>query len=110
MEAGKLRHKVELWGNTRVKNELNEWTNIDAKIKDIRADIIPQTGNMSRQQGIETIISKTTHKFIIRYNSGKDITSDNWFMFRGKRFDILYILNPYFRNESLEIFCEEVIG
>jgi SPP1 family predicted phage head-tail adaptor len=110
MEAGKLRHKAELWGNQRVKNELGKWENKPQKIKDIWAEIIPQTGNMMRQQGVETLISKTTHKFIVRYFVGKDIKPDNWFIYRGKHFDILYILNPYFRNEKLEIFCEEVIG
>lgn len=120
MEAGKQRHKAELWGNVKVKNELNEWTIQPTKIKDIWCEIIPQTGNMSRQQGIETIISKTTHKFIIRYRSGininpnnpdnPDINNDMWFMFRGKRFDVLYMIDPYFNKEKWEIFTEEVIG
>ena len=109
MEAGKLRHKVELWGNVKVQNELHEWENRPEKIKTINARIIPQTGGTSQQSGIETIISRTTHKFVIRYLAGKDIRIDNWFIYTGKRFDILYILNPFFRNESLEIFCEEVM-
>lgn len=116
MQPGKLKHKVELWGNVKVKNELNEWDTQDVKIKSVQAEIIPQTGNMGRQQGIETIISKTTHKFIVRYRSGinvtqdgEDISNDMWFVFRGKRFDILYMIDPYFSNEKLEIFCEEVI-
>lgn len=110
MEAGKLRHKVELWGKLKIKNELNEWDYKPTKIKDINAEIIPQTGNLQRQQGIETILSKTTHKLVIRYLSGKDISQDQWFIYRNHRFDILYILNPYFSNEKLEIFCEEKIG
>jgi SPP1 family predicted phage head-tail adaptor len=120
MEAGKLRHKVELWGNVRVKNELGKWEHQDTKIKDIQAEIVPQTGNMSRQQGIETIVSRTTHKVIVRYQSGininpnnpdnPNISKDMWFMFRGKRFDILYMIDPYFKQEKWEIFCEEVIG
>jgi SPP1 family predicted phage head-tail adaptor len=120
MEVGKLSHKVELWGNIKEKNELNEWTHKPDKIKDIFAEIIPQTGNMSRQQGIETIISRTTHKFIIHYRSGINIVPDNldnpnisndmWFKYRGKRFDILYMIDSYFNQEKWEIFCEEVIG
>lgn len=109
MQPGKLKHKVELWGNVKVKNELNEWDIEPKKIKDIHSEIIPQTGNMQKQQGIETILSKVTHKIIVRYLAGKEITQDQWFMYRGKRFDISYILNPYFSNEKLEFFCEEVI-
>lgn len=118
-EVGKKRHKAELWGNIRTKNELNEWEISPDKIKDIWCEIIPQTGNMSRQQGIETIISRTTHKFKINYKSGinivpdntdnPDISNDMWFKFRGKRFDILYMIDPYFAMEEWEIFTEEVI-
>jgi len=30
-------------------------------------------------------------------------------MFRGKRYDIKFILNPFFADEFLEIFTEQVI-
>jgi SPP1 family predicted phage head-tail adaptor len=109
MEAGKLRHKVEVWGKVKVINELKEEDYEPKKIKEIRAEVIPQTGNMMRQPGIETILSNVTHKFKVRYPSGRDIKQDMWFIYRGHRFDIRFILNPYFRNEELEIFCEEVI-
>ncbi|MFD2671817.1 head-tail adaptor protein [Marinicrinis sediminis] len=106
MNAGKMK-KIELWGSTRVKNELGKWEEQPNKIKDIGAMIIPQTGRMSRQQGIETIISKCTTKIVVRYISGKDIKPDMWFKYGDHRFDILYILNPYMANKTIEIFCEE---
>jgi len=117
MNIGSLNKRIEIWGKTEIENELGE-TEIEnelgetdyteAKIKTIWAAIIPQTASLQKGQ-VETILSNTTHKIICRYNAGKDIKQDMFIMFNGHRFDINYILNPYFKNESLEIFASEVI-
>ena len=107
MEAGKLKHRIEVWGREEYQNDFLETDYRNKKIMTIWSEIIPQTGNMQRAQA-ETILTKCTHKVKVRYRSGKNITPDMWLIFRGKRFDIRYILNPYFSNESLEIFVEEV--
>ena len=109
MDAGELNKRIELWGKVEFTNELLETTYRDNKIKTIWAEVVPQTGSLQRAQA-ETLLSNTTHKIIVRYGSGKDIKEDMWFIFREHRFDIKYILNPYFRNEKIEIFVEEVIG
>lgn len=109
-DIGKFRHKLALWGNVEFENELLETDIRPEPIKKIWAEIIPQTGSMSKRQGVETIMTNVTHKIVVRYNSGKDITSDMWVMYREHRFDIRFILNPYFSNETLELFVEEVIG
>ncbi|MWC26637.1 phage head closure protein [Paenibacillus sp. MMS18-CY102] len=109
MDAGTLKHAVEVWGMVKVMNELNEVDYQPAIIKRIRSEIVPQTGNLQKQQGVETVLSQVTHKVKVRYMSGRFITPDMWLMYRGQRFNISFILNPYFRNEKLELFCEEVI-
>lgn len=103
-----LRHRIDVYGKIKTTNELGEVTYADGKIKTIWAQIIPQTGSLQKQQA-DTILSNVTHKIIVRYSAGKDITQDMYIMFGTHRFDIKYILNPYFSNESLEIFCEEKI-
>lgn len=107
----RLDKKIEIWGNIPFTNELNEEDVKPGLIKPkpIWASIIPQTGNLQRQQA-NTILSNVTHKIKVRYGAGKDITQDMWIIFKGHRFDIKYIINPYFSNEFLEIFCEEIIG
>lgn len=105
----RLDKKIEIWGNVETTNELDEKDYIPGKIKTIWAEVIPQTGSLQRQQA-DTILSNVTQKVRVRYGAGKDITQDMWFIFKGHRFDIKYILNPYFSNEFLEIFCEEIIG
>lgn len=106
MNIGDLRHRIEIYGKTKIENELGETDSTFGKIKTIWAAIIPQTSKMQSGQA-NTILSNTTHKIIVRYDKG--ITQDMYIMFKGKRFDINYILNPYFKNETLEIFCSEVV-
>jgi len=108
MKLCDLNKRIEIWGKIKITNELGETDYTEAKIKTIWASIVPQTGSLQRGQ-VETILSNVTTKFICRYSSGKDIAQDMWIIFNGKRNDIKYILNPYEKNESLEIFCTEVI-
>ena len=104
MNAGKLNRRAELWGNVPFTNELGELDQTPAKIKDLYVGIIPQTGNMMKAPA-ETILTNVTTKFICRYQA---ITYDMWLVYAGKRHDIKYILDPYAKHETLEIFCEEV--
>ncbi|MGG3307456.1 phage head closure protein [Paenibacillus lautus] len=109
MNAGKLRGKVTVWHKEKFQNELKQTDYRDAVFKDkVWVEIIPQTATLQRAQA-ETLLSNTTHKIIVRYGSGKDITKNMWITYKDHRFDIKFILNPYFRNAKLEIFAEEVI-
>lgn len=108
MNPGKLRHRIDVYGNQKYINELGEASYRFEKIKSLWASIMPQTGKLQNQQA-DTILTNVTHKIIVRYSAGKEITKDMQISFRGHHFEIKYILNPYFRNETLEIFCEELI-
>lgn len=106
----RLDKKIEIWSNNvKFENEVGESDYGPGRIKSIWSEIIPQTGSLQKQQA-NTILSNVTHKIKTRYASGKDITQDMWFIYKGHRFDIKYILNPFFSNDYLEIFCEEIIG
>jgi len=105
---GELNRKIDIYENTKITNELFETTYKFLKIKSIWASVIPQTGSLQKQEA-ETILTNVTHKIIVRYSAGKDITKDMQIHFRNHRFEIKYILNPYFNNETLEIFCQELI-
>lgn len=107
-QVNKLKHRVEIHGNDPYKNALNEDAEKFDKIKSIYAEIIPQTGSLQRQQ-IDTILTNVTHKIVVRYSAGKDITKEMRIFYKGHEFEIKYILNPYFKNETLEIFVQEVL-
>ncbi|WP_456273626.1 phage head closure protein [Bacillus sp. AK031] len=106
--SNKLKHLIDIHKNVKVLNELNETTYVYQKIKTISAALVPQTGSLQRQQA-DTIMTNVTHKIIVRYGVGKEITKDMQIRFRGHRFEIKYILNPFFKNETLEIFCQELM-
>lgn len=108
MDAGKLRHKVAWYQKLKAKNEQGKTTYEDRFVKYIWCDIIPQTNNMQHRPA-DTILTKCTHKIKCRYLSGKEIQNNGHFIYRGRRFDIKYVTEPYFAQEYLEIFVEEVI-
>lgn len=101
-------HKVQAWKKEKIEDEQYQVSFTEVLFKEIGAQIIPQTAKLQRGQ-VENIVSNTTHKIVCRYEAGKDITQDMYIIFRNKKFDINYILNPYFNNEWLELFCQEVI-
>lgn len=108
MNIAALNRRIDVWGNVAILNELGETDFTTAKIKTIWASIVPQTGALQKTQA-ETILTNTTHKIIVRYDSGKDIKESDFIMFRLRRYDIKFILNPYFKDETLEIFTEQVL-
>lgn len=110
MNIGSLNHKLTIWHNVEFMNEMFENDSRPEIYKTIWSDVTPQTGSLGKRAGVESILTNVTHKIIVQYLSGKNITNEMWFMYREHRFDIKFILNPYFSNETLEIFCEEVIG
>ena len=107
-QTNNFKHKIDVYGNIKSENELKETSFQFGKIKTIYANIVPQTGSLQKQAA-DTIPANVTHKIIVRYSAGKDITKDMQFYFKNRRFEIRYILNPFERNETLEIFCQELI-
>lgn len=108
INTGDLRNRVDVWANVKYKNELNETSYRFEKVKSLWASLVPQTGKLQNQQA-ETILTNVTHKIIVRYTAGKDITKDMQIYYKDRRYAIRYILNPFERNETLEIFCEELM-
>ncbi len=104
-----LDKRIEIWGNTKKLNELNQTEYKGAKIKTVWASIIPQTGRLLNAPA-DTLLSNVTHKIIIRYSAMPEITPSMWFIYKGKRFDIDFILNPYEQNKYFEIFTKQVMG
>lgn len=108
VNSGDLRHRVEVWANQRVLNELGETSYKFVKLHSMWASIVPQTGSLQRQQA-DTVLTNVTHKIIVRHSSGEFITKDMQLKYKGHRYEIKYILNPYERDETLEIFCQELM-
>lgn len=104
MKTGKMK-KVEVWGKVPFKNELNEIDFKDGLIKSVYMYFIPMTGSLTSEAG-NTKVSGTTHKLKGRYVTCKFIKDDMWLVYRGQKYEIKFILNPFEANKELEFFCE----
>lgn len=104
-----MKNRIEVWGKdfAAEKNRLGQRPKVEKKLFDIYAAVIPQTGSLLSSRQADTVLTKTTHKIICRYNP--KLTSANWFMYKGERYNIIYIQDPYLNNERMECFCEVVI-
>lgn len=103
------KNRLEVWGETtsKTKNRLGQYPKEEKKLFEVWGAIIPQTGSLLSGRKADTTLTRTTHKIVLRYN--KNITSAQWFIYNGVRYNILYIMDPYLNNERLECFCEVVI-
>ena len=116
---GRLNKKVQIWGKIKAIDSegnqeidvLNQEIDEPVCISTVWAEIVPKTGSMLSGRAADTVLSRTTHMIKIRYKAEYERlkASNNWLVYDGHRFNIDYILNPYFSNEFLEIFCNEVI-
>lgn len=104
-----LKNRLEVWAieTAKEKNKLGQYPKQEKKQFEVYGAILPQTGGLLNNRPADTVLTRTTHKIVCRYN--KNITSANWFVYNGTRYNILYILDPYMNNERLECYCEVVI-
>lgn len=107
--SGRLNKKIEFWQNiqTEKRNEIGQKAWENQKVKRAWAEVKPQTGSLLSGRAAESTLSRTTHKITVRYDAR--IKEDMWVVADGRRYEILYILDPYLSGEVMEIFCEVVI-
>lgn len=103
------KNRLEVWGTVTAteKNRLGQYPKEDKKLFDVYGAVLPQTGSLLNGRQAGTTLCRTTHKIVLRYND--KITSANWFVYNGVRYDILYIMDPYLNSERLECYCEVVL-
>lgn len=103
-----LKNRLEVWRNTTsdTKNRLGQFAKIDVKVMSVYGAILPQTGGLLNNRPADTLLTRVTHKIVIRYND--KIKSSDWFIYNGVRYDIIYIMDDYLNHERLSCFCEVV--
>lgn len=104
-----LKNRVEVWRETTstTKNRLGQYPKEEKKLFEIYAAIIPQSGGLLNNRPADTVLTRTTHKIICRYND--KIKPSDWIVYKGTRYNIIFIQDPFLNNERLEIFVEVVI-
>lgn len=127
MNTYNYNKRIEVWckNATKTENELHQTEYSPGKVKTIWCSITPQTGRLATMPA-GTVLADTTTLIKCRYKASRDITEDMWLMYFdnevdrnkylqdqsskfGHRYDINYILNPYFENSELQFFCTEKV-
>lgn len=107
MNAGDLKHKIEIWGNVEAENELGEVDISPYKIKEVWASITPLSGIIQTEQ-LNTLVAKTSHKLKIRANAYSGLKYDNWIIYKGMKYDIKYFQQDFKNSQFIEIFTEVI--
>lgn len=106
MEAGKLRHNIDIQqqviGQDSYGEAINTWTNVYSSVY---ASVDPIRGREFFSG--EKFNSEITHRIRMRYKTG--ILPKMRIKFGNRYFDIENIINSEERNIMLEIMAKEVI-
>nr|DAG80336.1 MAG TPA: Putative head tail adaptor [Caudoviricetes sp.] len=104
-----LKNRLDVYGvvTATEKNRLGQYPKEEKKLFSVYGAILPMTGGLLSGRQAETTLTRTTHKIVTRYTD--KINPSMFIMYKGTRYDILYIMDPYLNGERLEIFCEVVL-
>ena len=95
---------IKYMGESVERDDLGQYPVVETELATVWAGVTPQTGSMLSGRAADTQLADTTHKVVIRWRP--DVKADMWLEIEGERYDVLYVLDPYLRHETLELFCE----
>jgi len=104
MQAGQLRHRIELQSSDGSKNTFGEKEKIWTTYATVWASIEPLRGR--ELLWAQQISAELTHSILIRYNS--DVTVKDRAKMGVRIFTFNVVKNMDEKDEMLEILCKEV--
>ena len=105
MDIGRLKHRITFQIYTHEKNEYGEVEDQWEDVKTVWAEIKPVSGQQFF--AAKQINSEITHNVYIRYRN--DLKPSMRIRFKGRTFEILYIMNVNEGNQLMQIYCKELI-
>lgn len=105
---GRLRHKIDVFSKSESKTEFGETTYKYEKLSSVWAEITPKTGRESTLDG-NSIQTSVTHKITVRNKAVKEPRNDMYFEFKGQRYEVLYFMPHYKKNDLIEFYCKLII-
>ncbi len=103
MNIGKFRHRVKIQSLAENPHGDNHIQPIYSDVAEVWADVLPVSGKTEYDS--KSLGESITHTIAIRYRS--DITSENWLLWRGRRFRIRKVKDHEERRRFLILDCEE---
>ena len=101
----RLRHRVEVYTKTEKKTEFGELTYSYEKSQTVWAEITPTSGRENTMKGDSVQVS-VTHKITVRSGAIKKPRNDMFFEYKGQRYEVMYYMPHYRRNDLTEFYCK----
>ena len=108
MNCGLLKHRIDVYSRVKRLNEFKELTYDYECERTVWAEIVPKSGREEDMPG-NSIKENITHKITVRKGAIKDPRNDMYFMYRGQRFDVMYFMPHYRKNDLIEFYCKMTI-
>lgn len=104
----RLRHRIDVYSKTQAKTEFGEITYDYHKTQTIWAEILPTSGKIEDIDG-QSIRADVTHKITVRNGAIKEPRNDMYFVFKGQKYEVLYFMPHYRRNDLIEFYTKLII-
>lgn len=104
----RLRHKIDVFSKVEGKTEFGEVTYDYEKVSSVWAEIVPTAGKENTVKG-DSIQVSVTHKITVRNGAIKEPRNDMYFIFKGQKYEVLYFMPHYRRNDLIEFYCKLII-
>lgn len=104
----RLRRRVDVFSKAECKTEFGELTYKYDKTSTVWAEITPTSGRENSLDG-NSIQASITHKITVRNGAIKKPRNDMYFMFKGQRYEVMYFMPHYRRNDLIEFYCKLII-
>lgn len=104
----RLRHRVDVFSKSESKTEFGELTYLYERTQTVWAEITPTSGRENTIPG-KSIQESITHKITVRNGAIKKPRNDMYFVFKGQRYEVMYFMPHYRRNDLIEFYCKLII-
>ena len=105
MQAGKLRHRIEIQSPQEVRDTNGEVANVWVSTAKVWAAVEPLSGRELWQA--QQIQSEATIRVRLRFLSG--LTTKHRILSGSRLLDVKAVINRDERNEELELLCSESV-
>ncbi|WP_339684235.1 phage head closure protein [Gimesia maris] len=103
MEAGKLRHRIDIQQASESRNDLGEVNESWSSLSERWASIEPLQGR--ELEHAQQISEDINFKITLRHMTG--VTPEHRITFNGRTFHILSVINTMEQNKELVLLCKE---
>lgn len=100
----RLRHRVDVYTKTAHQTEFGELTYSYERTQTVWAEITPTSGRENILEGKTTQVN-ITHKITLRNGAIKKPRNDMFFEYKGQRYEVMYFMPHYRRNDLVEFYC-----